>query len=111
MVEDHPDTRLVLSKLLTHCGYDVAAAENFREALQLLDTFRFDVLVSDIGLPDGCGLELVAEAKRRQRLRQTVALSAFGSEDDRRRGLRAGYDYYLTKPLDFTRLRNVLAEA
>jgi len=111
LVEDHPDTRVILLKLLTRCGHDVAAAETVQEALLLLDTLRFDVLVSDIGLPDGSGLELVVEAKRRQRLKQTVALTAFGTEDDRKRGLRAGYDYYLTKPLDFTRLQSVLAEA
>ncbi len=110
IVEDHPDTRVILLKLLVRCGHDVAAAETVKEALLLLDTFRFDVLVSDIGLPDGSGLELVVEAKRRQRLKQTVALTAFGTEDDRNRGLRAGYDYYLTKPLDFRRLQSVLAE-
>ena len=111
VVEDHPDTRTILSKLLIRCGYDVAAAENVHDALQLLDHLRFDVLLSDIGLPDGDGLELVREAKRRQPLRQTVALTALGTDEDRARGHRAGFDHYFTKPVDFRRLRSVLQEA
>ena len=110
LVEDHADTRVVLSKLLIHCGYDVAAAENVHDALQLLDHLRFDVLLSDIGLPDGDGLELVGEARKRQPLRQTVALTALSTAADRKRGREAGFDHYLTKPVDFNRLRSVLAE-
>ena len=111
MVEDHADTRLVLSRLLNHCGHEVATAENVQDALTLLRNLRFDVLLSDIGLPDGDGLELVAEARKRQPLRRTVALTALATDEDRARGLRAGFDDYLTKPLDFRRLRSVLAEA
>jgi CheY-like chemotaxis protein len=111
LVEDHPDTRSVLSRLLIHCGYEVAAAENVHDALQLLDHLRFDVLLSDIGLPDGDGLQLVREARKRQPLKQTVALTALATADDRARGYRAGFDHYLTKPVDFYRLRSVLEEA
>lgn len=111
LVEDHPDTRLVLTKLLTRYGHDVAAAENVHDALELLDNLLFDILLSDIGLPDGDGLELVGEAKRRQPLRMTVALTALASPDDRERGRRAGFDHYLTKPVDFQRLRSVLTAA
>lgn len=111
LVEDHADTRLILAKLLTRYGYDVATAENVHDALQLLDHLRFDVLLSDIGLPDGDGLALVGEARRRQPLRMTVALTALASADDRERGRQAGFDHYLTKPLDIRRLRSVMAEA
>ena len=111
LVEDHADTRVVLSKLLKHCGHDVATAETVREALEWLTNVRFDVLLSDIGLPDGDGLALVAEARRRQPLKRTVALTALATAEDRDRGRRAGFDDYLTKPLDFHRLRSVLAQA
>ena len=111
LVEDHADTRLVLSNLLLHCGYDVAAAENVHDAMQLLGDLRFDILVSDIGLPDGNGLELVAEAKKRQLFKKTVALTAYATAEDRELGRRAGFDHYLTKPLDFARLRSVLSDA
>ncbi len=76
LVEDHEDTRTVLSRLLDRCGHDVVQAENVTDALTLLGNFRFDVLLSDIGLPDGDGFGLVAEAKRRQPLK-AVALTAW----------------------------------
>ena len=111
LVEDHTDTRVVLSRLLNRCGHHVAMAANVRDALTLLGNMRFDVLLSDIGLPDGDGLQLVCEARKRQPLKRAVALSALATDEDRERGLRAGFDDYLTKPLDFRRLRTVLAIA
>ncbi|MFL6529405.1 MAG: response regulator [Chthoniobacterales bacterium] len=111
VVEDHEDTRSALSKLLARFGYNVAAAENCHEALLLLDNLRFDVVVSDIGLPDGDGFELIGEAKRRQPLTRTVALTALAAEEDRERGRLAGFDHYLTKPLEFEKLRGLLSAA
>lgn len=84
-------------------------AGNVGDALSLLGNLRFDVLLSDIGLPDGDGLQLVCEARKRQTLKKAVALTALATDEDRERGLRAGFDEYLTKPLDFRRLRSVLA--
>ncbi len=111
LVEDHTDTRVVLSRLLNHCGHDVSAAGTVGDALILLGNLRFDVLLSDIGLPDGDGLELVCEARKRQPLKRAVALTALATDEDRERGMQAGFDDYLTKPLDFRRLRSVLAAA
>ena len=111
LVEDHRDTRLVLSNLLTRYGHHVLSTETVHHALQLLDGAEFDMLLSDIGLPDGDGCELVGEARRRQPLKMTVALTALVSDDDRARGLRAGFDHYLTKPLDVRHLREVMAAA
>jgi len=62
----------------------------------LLSCLRFDALVSDIALPDGSGLELAVEAKKRQRFIKAVALTGLGQPEDRERGLRAGLDEYLT---------------
>ncbi len=87
------------------------AAASLTEALVLLGHIRFDVLVSDIGLPDGTGLELVAEAKRRQPWKKAVALTARAAPEEREMGLRAGFDEYLTKPCDFRQLRALLSEA
>ena len=111
VVEDHADTRAVLLKLLLRCGHDVAGAEDVHTAIALLENLRFDVLVSDIGLPDGNGFELVQEAKKLQPLRQAVALTAWSAAEDRERGRQAGFDHYLTKPLDFQKLRTVLEAA
>jgi two-component system response regulator PilR (NtrC family) len=111
LVEDHDDTRSILTKLLTRWGYDVIGASTVRTALALLNNLRFDVLVSDIGLPDGDGLEIVAEAQKRKSARLKVALTAHGNAQDRESGRRAGFDHYLTKPFDPVKLRAVLAAA
>jgi CheY-like chemotaxis protein len=111
LVEDHADSRITLSALLTRCGHEVVTAENLADALLLLGHIRFDALVSDIGLPDGTGFELVAEAKRRQPWKKTVAVTARAMPIDREMGLRAGFDEYLTKPFDFHQLRSLLEAA
>lgn len=111
LVEDHQDSREVLSSLLTHCGHEVTTAANVQDALILLGHLRFEVLVSDIGLPDGSGLDLVVEAKKRQPWKKTVALTAHEQNEERELGLRAGFDEYLTKPFDFHQLRSLLSEA
>jgi CheY-like chemotaxis protein len=107
LVDDHGDTRHVLSRLLTKCGHEVATTDSEQGALKLLESGRFDALISDIGLPDGDGYNLVREAKRRQPLR-AIALSGFGTEEDVRRSFEAGFDYHLTKPVDLNGLRSLL---
>jgi PAS domain S-box-containing protein len=107
LVDDHADTRFVLSRLLEKSGHRVACAHSVEEALKLLEKERFDALISDIGLPDRSGYELISEAKQHQPLRG-VALSGFGMEEDVRRSLEAGFDYHLTKPIDFHELQSLL---
>jgi DNA-binding response OmpR family regulator len=109
LVEDHTETRTVLARLLTHSGYEVHVAADFTNALLVLDQFQFDVLLSDIGLPDRTGFQLVAEAKKRQPLK-AVAITAWSSDRDRLIGLEAGFDHYFTKPFDFGGLRQALAD-
>jgi PAS domain S-box-containing protein len=107
LVDDHDDTRHVLARLLSKGGHEVATSDSAQGALRLLEKGRFDALISDIGLPDGSGYDLVREAKRLQPLR-TVALSGFGTEEDVRRSREAGFDYHLTKPIDFPDLQSLL---
>jgi hypothetical protein len=107
LVDDHADTRLVLSRLLSKFGHEVATADSQQRALKLLESGRFDTLISDIGLPDGDGYDLVRVAKRRQPL-SAIALSGYGTEEDVRRSLEAGFDYHLTKPVDLNGLRSLL---
>ena len=111
LVEDHTDTRTILSRLLARCGHDISTAANVGEALGLLSGQQFDALVSDIGLPDGNGLQVVVEARKRQPLKTAIAVTALATDADRARGFEAGFDHYLTKPFDFARLRSVLAAA
>jgi two-component system, NtrC family, response regulator AtoC len=108
-VEDHDESRAVISKILASGGHRVTAAANIEEALSFLSSFRFDVLLSDISLPDGSGLELVAAAKKKQPLRKAVALTGRMQPELREAGLRAGFDEYLTKPIDFYDLRSLLS--
>jgi CheY-like chemotaxis protein len=110
LVGDHNEDQTTLSSLLTNCGDRVFAAENLEEALCLLGFLRFDMLVSDISLSDGSGLDLVAEAKKRQTWRKTVALTGRMEPGEFERIEDAGFDEYLPKPVDFYRLRSLLAQ-
>ena len=107
IVDDDADTRRILSRLLSKCGYEVAAVDCVQGALKLLEKDRFDTLISDISLPDSSGYELVREVKQRQWV-TSIALSGFGAEEDVRRSIEAGFDYHLTKPLNFQDLRSLL---
>ena len=108
MVDDDEDTRVVLSRLLTKCGHEIIAVESVEAALKKLEE-QFDALISDIGLPDGSGYDLMREAKRRQSLKG-IALSGFGAEEDVRRSKEAGFDYHMTKPVNFQDLRALLRQ-
>ena len=107
LVDDHADTRGVLSRLLTKCGHEVATADSVKRALEVLESRTFDTLISDIGLPDDSGYNLVREAKRRQSL-TAIALSGFGMETDVQRSFEAGFDHHVTKPIDVNGLRSLL---
>ena len=109
LVEDHADTRRTLSRLLSRCGHMVSSTDHVESALKLLDSKRFDAVVSDIGLPDRSGYELMSVAKERHHLKG-IALSGFGMEEDVQRSLAAGFDHHLTKPVDFRNLTTLLSE-
>jgi signal transduction histidine kinase/DNA-binding response OmpR family regulator len=100
LVEDHRDTARVMSKLLRANGYEVDCAHSVTEGLQQLRCKRYDVLVSDIGLPDGSGLELMVQSRAVQPI-VGVALSGFGMEHDIRRSKEAGFSEHIIKPLNF----------
>ena len=107
LVEDHTDTRKVLETLLNRCGCQTVTAKNLQEARSRLQEMKFNFLISDLNLPDGDGLTLVTEAKRLQPIK-AIALTGRASESERKDGLEAGFDYYLTKPIDFQELRTAL---
>ena len=107
LVEDHGDTRTTLSRLLSHFGHQISVADNRQTALEMVHSQRFDVVLSDIGLPDGSGYDVISEAKRQQPIK-AVALTGFGTDEDVRRGKEAGFDFHLVKPIDFHELRTVL---
>jgi CheY-like chemotaxis protein len=109
-VEDHGDTRDVLANLLRHIGHEVSAAATVMAAVQALNEGIFDVIVSDIGLPDGSGYAVIAQAKQKQPSIRAIALTGFATEQDAHFSREAGFDFHLTKPLDFHELRTLLAQ-
>jgi DNA-binding response OmpR family regulator len=109
LVEDHADTRTVLGTLLNRCGCRTVTAKSVEDARTRLNEMKFDVLISDLNLPDGDGNDLVREAKQAHQLK-AIALTGRCSDQERQAGLGAGFDYYLTKPIDFHELRQALGK-
>jgi PAS domain S-box-containing protein len=109
VVEDHRDTRRTLAHLLGHFGHQIAMADSVESALRMFRSQQFDAIVSDIGLPDGTGYEIIKQAKQRYPVK-AIALTGFGMDADLRRSKAAGFDFHLTKPVDFAELRTVLGE-
>ena len=109
VVEDHSETLQALSSLLSHFGHEVSVADGARNALSILDSKEFDVVLCDIALPDGNGYDLIAEAKRKRPVK-AVAVSGFAATKDIERGREAGFDFHLAKPVDFHELRTVLGQ-
>jgi PAS domain S-box-containing protein len=109
LVEDHDDTRWVVTRLLRRIGHEVRTAGGVREALETAETEEFDLLISDLGLPDGTGLDVMRHLQGRPGLRG-IALSGFGREEDRRRSRDAGFARHLTKPVDFRDLEGAIRQ-
>ena len=98
LVEDDDDTRLVLTELLEACDYDVRPARNIAEAVAEVRERPFDLVISDLGLPDGSGLDMFVSLRSMRHLRG-IALSGFGMEEDVRRSRSAGFAAHMTKPV------------
>jgi len=102
VVDDVRDVTDMLSVLLTHAGYEVSTASSAREAIDLAHRQSFDMIISDIGMPEMNGYEL-ARALRSLPDYQTVpmvAVTGYSMFDDRDRSLNAGFDEHVTKPID-----------
>jgi signal transduction histidine kinase/response regulator RpfG family c-di-GMP phosphodiesterase len=110
LVEDHEDTNRSLTNLLRRCGYHVRAAHSIQSALKLVANEQFDVLVSDIGLPDGSGIELMQAIKEEHPI-FGIALTGFGMEEDVRRSQEVGFRHHLIKPIDLTRLDSLIQQS
>jgi CheY-like chemotaxis protein len=109
VVDDHGDTLRSMKLLLTRLGYQVLAAENMTDALRIAEEEQFDILLSDIGLPDGSGLELLKRIRETRNV-PALALSGFGMDEDVERSRNAGFFDHLTKPVSIDRLQSAIAE-
>ncbi|MFL6590726.1 MAG: ATP-binding protein [Chthoniobacterales bacterium] len=103
-VEDHEDTARVLGRILRNAGFDVSHAGTIAEARTLAAGRHFDLLISDLGLPDGSGLDLMKQLRETQAMKG-IALSGFGTDEDVAASAAAGFAAHLTKPVDWERLR------
>jgi signal transduction histidine kinase/response regulator RpfG family c-di-GMP phosphodiesterase len=110
LVEDHEDTNRSLTQLLRRRGYHVQAAYNVAKAMDVAANEEFDVLVSDIGLPDGSGVELMQQLRAKRPI-FGIALTGFGMEEDIRKSHDGGFDHHLIKPVDLNRLDAIIQQA
>jgi signal transduction histidine kinase/CheY-like chemotaxis protein len=112
VVDDHQDTCIGMKMLLERRGYRITVAHTADQAFEKAQAEKFDLLISDIGLPDRSGYELM-EQLRATNLRG-IALSGFGTENDISKARAAGFSEHLTKPINFDRLdeaiRNLLVD-
>jgi signal transduction histidine kinase/ActR/RegA family two-component response regulator len=110
LVEDHPDTAMALSRLLRGFGWKVRVAETVADAVAAADAEQFDLLISDIGLPDGSGLDLMKQLRAKRPVRG-ICLSGFGMEEDVKSSRDAGFLEHLTKPVNVAQLRKAIDRA
>ena len=107
LVEDHPDTAKILSRLLGSLGYSVKMAHTVTEGLQLATSEKFDLLLSDIGLPDASGYELMNRIRQFQDT-PGIAISGFGMESDILKSREAGFVDHVVKPVNVTHLHSII---
>lgn len=107
LVEDHPDTARTLGRLLRLSGYAVETAGSISAALDIAARETFDLLVSDLGLPDGTGYELMQQIRERYSMKG-IAMSGFGMEEDLRKSREAGFSEHLVKPLSIPQLQQAI---
>ncbi|MHB1560221.1 MAG: PAS domain S-box protein [Isosphaeraceae bacterium] len=113
IVEDNIDAAHSLHLLLRMSGHEVVVAHDARQALNAIDSFRAELVLCDLGLPgdlNGYDLARILRRKPETSASSLVALSGYGREEDRRRAREAGFDLHLTKPVDFVRLREIIAD-
>ncbi len=110
LVDDHQDTCAALEKLLVRRGHLVAATHNVRSALEAAVRNKFDLLISDIALPDGSGMDLMMQLRAISNV-PGIAISGFGNNRDIERSLQAGFSEHLIKPIKLENLEAAIERA
>lgn len=102
VIDDVSDVTEMLSVLLTHAGYKVSAASSAREAIAMAQRQQFDMIISDIGMPEMNGYELARTLRTQQGYESVpmIAVTGFSMFDDRKRSFLAGFNAHVTKPID-----------
>jgi len=110
LVDDHEDTCTALEKLLVRRGHLVAATHNMRSAMEAAVRNQFDLLISDIALPDGNGMELMMQMRAISKI-PGIAISGFGNNGDIEKSLQAGFAEHLIKPVKLDALEAAIERA
>ena len=108
--DDHEDTRAMIALWLDLCGYEVTTAGSIAESLPLTERGGFDLLILDGWYPDGLGLDLCEQIRRFDSHTPILFLSALAYASDIAKGMNAGAQAYLTKPVDMDVLEETIAE-
>jgi signal transduction histidine kinase/ActR/RegA family two-component response regulator len=111
LVEDHADTSRAMTRLLRRAGHTVEPAENASNAALVFGLSPFDLVISDLGLPDESGLDLMRKLRAAKPGIVGICLSGYGTEADLRDCREAGFSEHLTKPVDMARLHAAIARA
>ena len=111
VVDDEPDARQLIERVLEDCEAKVMVAASVKEALAIIEKFSPDVLVSDIGMPDQDGYDFIQHVRANPATRDlpAAALTAFARTEDRKRSLLAGFQTHVAKPVDPAELTAVVA--
>jgi CheY-like chemotaxis protein len=112
VVDDVPDVTEMIELLLKHAGYEVSTAESAQDALHLARRNHYDLVISDIGMPDMNGYELATALRELAAYNKTplIAVTGYSEYDDRGRAVRAGFNVHLTKPIEPTQLLTLMRE-
>jgi two-component system CheB/CheR fusion protein len=110
-VDDYAEALEPFAEVLRFEGAIVDTAGSGKEALALLQTQQYDLLVSDLGMPEMDGFQLIGEVRRQEATRElrSIAMSGFGRRTDARRALEAGFDAHLPKPASIEELKTAIA--
>ena len=111
IVDDEPDLRTLYELALVREGYQVRGVGALEAAWEALAAQRFDVVITDMRLPDGLGMGLLHRLREQRRSERCVVITAYGSAENAVESLKAGAFDYLTKPVDIKQFRAVVASA
>ena len=111
VVDDEPDLRTLYELTLVREGYLVESAGTVDDAWQVLERQAFDLVITDMRLPDGLGLDLLRRLRADHRQERCVVITAYGSAQNAVDSLKAGAFDYLTKPVDLKLFRSLIASA
>ncbi len=110
LVEDEPATLRLMARLLRSLGHNVTTAGTITAAFEAVELDEFDMIISDIGLPDGTGLDLIRRVTALRGPTPAIALTGYGMEEDIVRSRAAGFTTHMTKPIDFAKLEIMIRQ-